>query len=59
MVADVPGTKRITVGGDKGYDTKDFVQVLRDNNATPHVAQNNKNDPLLSTVERRGTMGTR
>jgi transposase len=43
MVADVAGTKRITVGGDKGYDTKDFVQVLRDNNATPHVAQNNKN----------------
>ena len=43
MVADVPGSKRITVGGDKGYDTKDFVQVLRDNNATPHVAQNNKN----------------
>ena len=43
MVADVQGTKRITVGGDKGYDTKDFVQVLRDNNATPHVAQNNKN----------------
>lgn len=43
MVADVAGKKRITVGGDKGYDTKDFVQVLRDNNATPHVAQNNKN----------------
>lgn len=43
MVASVPGTKRITVGGDKNYDTKDFVKTLREHNATAHVAQNNKN----------------
>ena len=23
----LPGAKRITVGGDKGYDTKDFVEA--------------------------------
>lgn len=34
------GTKRITVGGDKGYDTKDFVAECRELNVTPHVAQN-------------------
>jgi transposase len=32
--------KRITLGADKGYDTRDFVEELRDRRATPHVAQN-------------------
>lgn len=36
----VPGQGRITVAGDKGYDTRDFVQDCRDRNITPHVAQN-------------------
>ena len=40
MVAGVAGNKRITVCGDKGYDTHDFVEELRGHNATPHVAQN-------------------
>jgi len=40
MVEGIPGTKRVTVGADKGYDTKEHVQDLRDRNATPHVAQN-------------------
>ena len=35
-----PGARRITVGADKGYDTRDFVADLRDFNVTPHVAQN-------------------
>ncbi len=29
-----------TVGGDKGFDTKDFVQGCRELGVTPHVAQN-------------------
>lgn len=29
-----------TVGADKGYDTRDFVQDLRSLNITPHIAQN-------------------
>ena len=40
MVAEVAGGRRITVGGDKGYDTNDFVDDLRGLQATPHVARN-------------------
>jgi transposase len=40
MVGDLPGRHRITVGGDKAYDTREFVQSLRALNAVPHVAQN-------------------
>jgi len=42
MTEALPGIKRVTVAGDKGYDTKDFVQEMRGMNATPHVAQNTK-----------------
>ena len=31
---------RITLGADKGYDARDFVNELRAMNVTPHVAQN-------------------
>jgi len=31
---------RITAGGDRAYDTKDFVMTLRQLEVTPHVAQN-------------------
>jgi DDE family transposase len=34
------GSRRITLGGDKGYDTRDFVASCRTLNITPHVAQN-------------------
>jgi transposase len=30
--------RRITVGADKAYDTKDFVRTARELNVTPHVA---------------------
>ncbi|MFO1040109.1 MAG: IS5 family transposase [Geminicoccaceae bacterium] len=43
MVAAVPGRHRITVAGDKNFDTQGFVTALRDLNATPHVAQNTSN----------------
>jgi transposase len=33
---------RLTVGGDKGFDTKGFVAVLRKMGVTPHVAQNDR-----------------
>jgi transposase len=42
MLEQVPGTGRITVGADKGYDTKEFVAECRHRNITPHVAQNVK-----------------
>ena len=38
MVEEIPGQHRVTVGGDKAYDTKEFVQELRDHQVTPQVA---------------------
>ena len=32
--------RRITLGADKGYDTREFVSELRKRKVTPHVAQN-------------------
>lgn len=43
MVAAIPGRHRITVGGDKNFDTAGFVAALKELNATPHVAQNTSN----------------
>jgi len=41
MIGDrLPGTRRITLGGDKGYDTNDFVEECGWRGVTPHVAQN-------------------
>ena len=40
MAERIPGGGRVTVAGDKGYDTRDFVAELRQMNVTPHVAQN-------------------
>jgi transposase len=38
MVEEIPGQHRVTLGGDKAYDTKEFVQEMRDHQVTPHVA---------------------
>jgi len=40
MLQQVPGTGRVTVGGDKGFDTAEFVRECRNMRVTPHVAQN-------------------
>ncbi len=42
MLEQIPGTRRVTVGADKGYDTRDFVAECRHMKVTPHVAQNLK-----------------
>jgi len=39
MIEKIPGARRITVGADKGYDTRDFVTACREMNVTPHVAR--------------------
>lgn len=39
MLGKIPGKRRITVGGDKNYDTKDFVTECRSMTITPHVAR--------------------
>ena len=40
LLEQLPGTRRVTVGADKAYDTRDFVRECRHLNVTPHVAQN-------------------
>jgi transposase len=42
MVEEVSGDRRVTLGGDKGYDQKQLVEALRTENVTPHVARNEK-----------------
>jgi transposase len=52
MLEQIPGAQRVTVAGDKGYDTKEFVAECRNMNVTPHVAQNN-NRPGGSAIDAR------
>jgi transposase len=40
MAERIGGENRVTVGADKGYDTRGFVRDLRERNVTPHVSQN-------------------
>ena len=40
MLEQIAGTKRVTVGGDKGFDTAGFIAECRHMRVTPHVAQN-------------------
>lgn len=40
LLEQLPGSGRVTVGADKGYDTRDFVAQARSLDVTPHVAQN-------------------
>ena len=53
MMTARPGTDRLTLGADKGYDTKDFVEGLRCVNVSPHVAQNDTH--RRSAIDRRTT----
>lgn len=41
-----PGNQRITVGADKGYDDREFVEQCRAMDVTPHVAQKVKGSAL-------------
>ena len=54
MIEDVPGTKQITLGVDRGYDVASFVKELRRLKATPHVAQKTKG----TAIDRRTTRHT-
>jgi len=41
MVRRVRGSRRITLGADKGYDVRAFVEELRTLGVTPHIARKN------------------
>jgi len=53
IVRHSPGSRRLTLGADKAYDTKAFVAGLRDFNVVPHVAQNTSN--RASAIDGRTT----
>ena len=53
MAEAIPAGKRVTLGGDKNYDTQEFVRELRGMNITLHVAQNTTN--RKSAVDERTT----
>lgn len=54
MLEQIPGSQRVTVGADKGYDTRDFVAECRNLGATPQVAQNERRAGG-SAIDRRTT----
>jgi transposase len=45
--------KRVTLAADKGYDTRAFVEALRQREVTPHIAQNTSR--RRSAIDRRTT----
>lgn len=53
MLADHERPPRTTLGADRGYDTRDFVESCRELGVTPHVAQNTTN--RSSAIDERTT----
>ena len=47
MLERVPTARRITVGADKGYDTREFVATCRSFQITPHVAMKQRRSAWL------------
>jgi FkbM family methyltransferase len=54
MLEQVLGDHPVTVGGDKGFDTREFVSECRHMGVTPHVAQNHGR-PGGSAIDQRTT----
>jgi transposase len=46
MIGSIPGGGPVTVGADKGYNARSFVEEARDMNATPHVAQKQRGSAI-------------
>lgn len=55
MLSELPDTGRITLGGDKNFDTRDFVRELRELGVTPHVAQFPETTRRSSAIDARTT----
>jgi transposase len=53
MLSQKPSSRVMTLGADKAYDTRAFVQQLRAMKVTPHVAQNAKS--RRSAIDERTT----
>jgi hypothetical protein len=55
MLGELPNGRRITVAGDKNFDTRDFVRSSREMGVTPHVAQYPDTDRRRSAIDGRTT----
>ena len=53
LISRVPAAGRVTLGADKGYDTREFVDVLREMAVTAHVTQHTTN--RASAIDARTT----
>jgi transposase len=53
MLRHKPASRRVSVGADRGYDTRAFVAAMREINVIPHVAQNTTN--RSSAIDARTT----
>jgi len=53
------GGGRITLGGDKAYDVRDFIRALRERSVTPHIAidghLSTTGKPRVTAIDRRTT----
>jgi transposase len=54
LLEGVSGSRRVTVGADKGYDTQDFVTRCRRMNITPHVARRQTSKVDRRTIRHAG-----
>ena len=55
MLGELPQGGRLTIGGDKNYDTRDFVAQTRQMHVTPHVAQYPDTERRTSAIDGRTT----
>jgi transposase len=53
MIGGKAESKRVTLAGDRGYDTRGFVAALRERKVTPHVAQSDTK--RQSAIDKRTT----
>ena len=54
MASAIKGKHRVTLGGDKGYDSDDLLNELRDMGVTPHIAKND-HQRRTSSIDNRTT----
>ncbi len=57
MCDEIPGSHRVTLGGDKGYDVREFVRELRQMRVTPHVATKERGTALDGRTTRHAGYG--
>lgn len=54
LLSELPGRRRKTVGADKAYDVKSFIEQCRAQHITPHIARNEQR-PGGSNLDGRTT----